>query len=170
MQYNELSSELKDLVHHMIIVQMQTNGGSISRNDVYNILDVVSILAGDKPTNDAEAEPKADKAVNAETFFDALHQSIQNLLVALSESAESAEGQEDEEAPVKPRWRLAKVEEGFAGKLHFYCQAANPQYYRVMADDGKGVDFELPPLAPLMPYPVAVQMIQMYGRPVAELN
>lgn len=164
MQYNELSSELKDLVHHMIIVQMQTNDGIISRNDVNNILDVVSILAGDKPTTSAEAETKAD---NAGIFFDALHQSLQNLLVALSESAES---QEDEEAPVKPRWRLAKVEEGFAGKLHFYCQAANPQYYRVVADDGKAVDFELPTLAPLMPYPVAVQMIQMYGRPVSELN
>nr|UVX89081.1 MAG: hypothetical protein [Bacteriophage sp.] len=169
MQYNELSSELKDLVHHMIIVQMQTNDGIISRNDVNNILDVVSILADNQPSvGEQKVDPNAEDDATTIALFGALDTSLKNLLGALAEVTEARK--ETEEPPVKPRWRLAKVEEGFAGKLHFYCQAANPQYYRVVADDGKAVDFELPPLAPLMPYPVAVQMIQMYGRPVSELN
>lgn len=169
MQYNELSSELKDLVHHMIIVQMQTNDGIISRNDVNNILDVVSVLVGNQPSvGEQKVDPNAEEDATTITLFGALGTSLKNLLGALAEVTETRK--ETEEPPVKPRWRLAKVEEGFAGKLHFYCQAANPQYYRVVADDGKAVDFELPPLAPLMPYPVAVQMIQMYGRPVGELN
>lgn len=169
MQYNELSSELKDLVHHMIIVQMQTNDGIISRNDVNNILDAVSVLVGNQPSvGEQKVDPNAEDDATTIALFGALDTSLKNLLGALAEVTEARK--ETEEPPVKPRWRLAKVEEGFAGKLHFYCQAANPQYYRVVADDGKAVDFELPPLAPLMPYPVAVQMIQMYGRPVDELN
>lgn len=169
MQYNELSSELKDLVHHMIIVQMQTNDGIISPNDVNNILDAVSVLVGNQPSvGEQKVDPNAEEDATTIALFGALDTSLKNLLGALAEVTEARK--ETEEPPVKPRWRLAKVEEGFAGKLHFYCQAANPQYYRVVADDGKAVDFELPPLAPLMPYPVAVQMIQMYGRPVGELN
>lgn len=169
MQYNELSSELKDLVHHMIIVQMQTNDGIISRNDVNNILDAVSVLVGNQPSvGEQKVDPNAEEDVTTIALFGALDTSLKNLLGALAEVTEARK--ETEEPPVKPRWRLAKVEEGFAGKLHFYCQVANPQYYRVVADDGKAVDFELPVGMILMPYPVAVQMIQSYGRPVAELN
>jgi len=166
MQYSKLPCELKELVRHMIIVQMQTNDGLISRKDVINILDAVSVLAethvsgsvGEMQVDPAkpESEETAVQYHNPEMSDDALDALLFALFGAgLTQAAEKVVDQVD---AAKPRWKVVATYEG----VILWVNTQEPQKY-IATGKGKKLSFELPPNGKLPPAQLVAEMLDLFG-------
>ena len=185
MQYSKLTPELKDLVRHMMIVQMQTNDGLISASDVHNILNAVSVLA--EPVSGYVGEMKIDPAkpgseetayqhatangdnpeyvapgVSEEGKFS--DDAIDALLFALFGAGltQAAESVVDKVETSKPRWKVTAT----SGDITLWVNVDEPQKY-IAVGRGKKLGFELPEGGNLPPAELVAHMLDMFGKDVA---
>lgn len=173
MQYSKLSPELKDLVRHMMIVQMQTNDGLISATDVYNILNAVSVLA--EPVSGSVGEMKVDPAkpgseesayvtpeIPEEGKFS--DDAIDALLFSLFGTGltQAAEAVVDKVAPAKARWKVTAT----SGDITLWVNVDEPQKH-IAVGRGKKLGFELPEGGNLPPAELVAHMLDMFGENVA---
>lgn len=176
MQYSKLPCELKELVRHMISVYMHTNDGLISRSDVTNILDAVSVLAepsvsgsvGEMKVDPAkpESEETAYQYTTPETpeqgeFSDG---AIDALLFALFGAGltQAAESVVDQVETAKPRWKVTAT----SGDITLWVNVDQPQKY-IAVGRGKKLGFELPEGGNLPPAELVAHMLDMFGKDVA---
>nr|UVM84352.1 MAG: hypothetical protein [Bacteriophage sp.] len=186
MQYSKLPCELKELVRHMISVYMHTNDGLISRSDVTNILDAVSVLA-EPSVSGSVGEMKVDPA-KPESEETALQYSLSNgnkpayvtpeipeegkfsddaidaLLFALFGAGltQAAESVVDQVETVKPRWKVTAT----SGDITLWVNVDQPQKY-IAVGRGKKLGFELPEGGNLPPAELVAHMLGMFGEDVA---
>lgn len=165
MQYSKLTPDLKDLVRHMMIVQMQTNDGLISSSDVHNILNAVSVLA--EPVSGSVGEMKVDPAKpgseeTAVQYHDPKmsDDAIDALLFALfgaglTQAAEDAVNQVEAK---KPRWKVVATYED----IILWVNTDEPQEY-IATGRGKKLSFELPVNGKLPPAEMVSEMLDMFG-------
>lgn len=176
MQYSKLPCELKELVRHMISVYMHTNDGLISRSDVTNILDAVSVLA-EPPVSGSVGEMKVDpaKPESEETAYQYTtpeipeegkfsDDAIDALLFALfgaglTQAAESVVGRVE---TAKPRWKVTAT----SGDITLWVNVDQPQKY-IAVGRGKKLGFELPEGGNLPPAELVAHMLDMFGENVA---
>ena len=176
MQYSKLPCELKELVRHMISVYMHTNDGLISRSDVTNILDAVSVLA-EPSVSGSVGEMKVDpaKPESEETAYQYTtpeipeegkfsDDAIDALLFALfgaglTQAAESVVNQVE---TAKPRWKVTAT----SGELTLWVNVDQPQKY-IAVGRGKKLGFELPEGGNLPPAELVAHMLDMFGEDVA---
>lgn len=176
MQYSKLPCELKELVRHMISVYMHTHDGLISRSDVTNILDAVSVLAepsvsgsvGEMKVDPAkpESEETAYQYTTPETpeqgeFSD---DAIDALLFALFGAGltQAAESVVDQVETAKPRWKVTAT----SGDITLWVNVDQPQKY-IAVGRGKKLGFELPEGGNLPPAELVAHMLDMFGENVA---
>lgn len=175
MQYSKLPPELKDLVRHMMVVQMQTNDGLISASDVHNILNAVSVLAeplmsgsvGEmkvdpaKPGSEETAyQYAAPEATEEGKFSD---DAIDALLFALFGAGltQAAESVVDKVETSKPRWKVTAT----SGDITLWVNVDQPQKY-IAVGRGKKLGFELPEGGNLPPAELVAHMLDMFGEDV----
>lgn len=171
MQYSKLPCELKELVRHMIIVHMQTNDGLISRKDIINILDAVSVLAETLVSGSVEemqvdpAKPESEETAfqyrrDPEMSDDALDALLFALFGAgLTQAAESVV---DKVETSKPRWKVTAT----SGDITLWVNVDEPQKY-IAVGHGKKLGFELPEGGNLPPAELVAHMLDMFGEDVA---
>lgn len=176
MQYSKLPCELKELVRHMISVYMHTNDGLISRSDVTNILDAVSVLAEPVvPGSVGEmkvdpAKPESEETAYQYTTPEIPEQgkfsddAIDALLFAmfgagLTQAAESVVNQVE---TAKPRWKVTAT----SGDITLWVNVDQPQKY-IAVGRGKKLGFELPQGNDLPPAELVAHMLDMFGENVA---
>lgn len=167
MQYSKLPCELKELVRHMIIVQMQTNDGLISREDVINILDAVSVLA-ETLISGSVGEMQVDpaKPESEETAFqyrrdpEMSDDAIDALLFALFGAGltQAAEKVVDKVEAAKPRWKVVATYED----VILWVNTQEPQKY-IATGNGKKLGFELPLNGKLPPAQMIAEMLDLFG-------
>ena len=173
MQYTKLSPELKDLVRHMMIVQMQTNDGLISASDVHNILNAVSVLA--QPISGSVGEMNIDPAKpgSEETAYvtpeipeegKLSDDAIDALLFALFGAGltQAAESVVDRVEAPKPRWKVTAT----SSDITLWANVDQPQKY-IAVGRGKKLGFELPEGGNLPPAELVAHMLDMFGEDVA---
>lgn len=176
MQYSKLPCELKELVRHMISVYMHTNDGLISRSDVTNILDAVSVLA-EPSVSGSVGEMKVDpaKPESEETAYQYTtpeipeegkfsDDAIDALLFALFGAGltQAAESVVDQVETAKPRWKVTAT----SGELTLWVNVDQPQKY-IAVGRGKKLGFELPEGGNLPPAELVAHMLDMFGENVA---
>lgn len=176
MQYSKLPCELKELVRHMISVYMHTNDGLISRSDVTNILDAVSVLA-EPSVSGSVGEMKVDpaKPESEETAYQYTtpeipeegkfsDDAIDALLFALFGAGltQAAESVVDQVETAKPRWKVTAT----SGELTLWVNVDQPQKY-IAVGRGKKLGFELPEGGNLPPAELVAHMLDMFGEDVA---
>lgn len=176
MQYSKLPCELKDLVRHMISVYMSTNDGLISRSDVTNILDAVSVLAEPVvPGSVGEmkvdpAKPESEETAYQYTTPEIPEQgkfsddAIDALLFALFGAGltQAAESVVDRVETSKPRWKVTAT----SGDITLWVNVDQPQKY-IAVGRGKKLGFELPEGGNLPPAELVAHMLDMFGEDVA---
>lgn len=176
MQYSKLPCELKELVRHMISVYMHTNDGLISRSDVTNILDAVSVLA-EPSVSGSVGEMKVDpaKPESEETAYQYTtpeipeegkfsDDAIDALLFALFGAGltQAAESVVDQIETAKPRWKVTAT----SGDITLWVNVDQPQKY-IAVGRGKKLGFELPEGGNLPPAELVAHMLDMFGKNVA---
>lgn len=176
MQYSKLPCGLKELVRHMISVYMHTNDGLISRSDVTNILDAVSVLA-EPVVSGSVGEMKVDpaKPESEETAYQYTtpeipeqgkfsDDAIDALLFALFGAGltQAAESVVDQVETAKPRWKVTAT----SGELTLWVNVDQPQKY-IAVGRGKKLGFELPEGGNLPPAELVAHMLDMFGENVA---
>lgn len=176
MQYSKLPCELKELVRHMISVYMHTNDGLISRSDVINILDAVSVLA-EPSVSGSVGEMKVDpaKPESEETAYQYTtpeipeegkfsDDAIDALLFALFGAGltQAAESVVDQVETTKPRWKVTAT----SGDITLWVNVDQPQKY-IAVGRGKKLGFELPQGNDLPPAELVAHMLDMFGEDVA---
>lgn len=186
MQYSKLTPELKDLVRHMMIVQMKTNDGLISASDVHNILNAVNVLAeprapgsvgemkidpakpGSEQTayqhataNGDNPEYVAPEIPEESKFSD---DAVDALLFALFGAGltQAAESVVDRVETRKPRWKVTAT----SGDITLWVNVDQPQKY-IAVGRGKKLGFELPEGGNLPPAELVAHMLDMFGEDVA---
>jgi hypothetical protein len=170
MQYSKLSPELKDLVRHMMIVQMKTNDGLISAGDVRNILDAVSVLVNPEAGSVGEMKVDPAKPESEETAFqyqrdpEISDDAIDALLFALFGAGltQAAESVVDKVETSKPRWKVTAT----SGDITLWVNVDQPQKY-IAVGRGKKLGFELPEGGNLPPAELVAHMLDMFGEDVA---
>jgi hypothetical protein len=176
MQYSKLPCELKELVRHMISVYMHTNDGLISRSDVTNILDAVSVLAEPVvPGSVGEmkidpAKPESEETAYQYTTPEIPEQgkfsddAIDALLFALFGAGltQAAESVVDRVETAKPRWKVTAT----SGDITLWVNVDQPQKY-IAVGRGKKLGFELPQGNDLPPAELVAHMLDMFGENVA---
>lgn len=175
MQYSKLSPELKELVRHMMVVQMQTNDGLISTGDVRNILNAVSVLVDPQAGSVGEMKVDPAKPGSEETayqysapevseegkFYD---DAIDALLFALFGAGltQAAESVVDKVETPKPRWKVTAT----SGDITLWVNVDEPQKY-IAVGRSKKLGFELPEGDNLPPAELVAHMLDMFGDDVA---
>lgn len=176
MQYSKLPCELKELVRHMISVYMHTNDGLISRSDVTNILDAVSVLAEPSvPGSVGEMKVDPAKPESEETAYQYTtpeipeegkfsDDAIDALLFALFGAGltQAAESVVDQVETAKPRWKVTAT----SGDITLWVNVDQPQKY-IAVGRGKKLGFELPEGGNLPPAELVAHMLDMFGENVA---
>lgn len=176
MQYIKLPCELKELVRHMIIIQMQTNDGLISASDVHHILNAVSVLTeplvsgsvGEMKVDPAKPDSEetayqyaAPEATEEGKFSD---DAIDALLFTLFGTGltSAAKSVVDQVETSKPRWKVTAT----SGDITLWVNVDEPQKY-IAVGRGKKLEFELPEGGNLPPAELVAHMLDMFGENVA---
>lgn len=176
MQYSKLPCELKELVRHMISVYMHTNDGLISRSDVTNILDAVSVLAEPSVSGSVgeikvdPAKPESEETAYQYTTPETPEQgefsddAIDALLFALFGAGltQAAESVVDQVETAKPRWKVTAT----SGDITLWVNVDQPQKY-IAVGRRKKLGFELPEGGNLPPAELVAHMLDMFGEDVA---